>query len=241
MRFAFSMLVIAACTALHAVVAVAADTYPAKPIRLIVPFPPGGPADALARMVGDRLSASLGQSVIVDNRPGAAGNIGMELAAKAAPDGYTLVLAPAGNLTVNPSLYRSVPYDVARDFAPVTVIAAVPNILVVNPAVPAQDLAELIRYAKANPGRLNFSSPGSGSGAHLAGELLKSSAGIDIVHIPFNGVGPAMAGLLGGAVQLLFAQSSAALPPIRSGKVIALGVAGRKRIAPAPERPTIAE
>lgn len=242
MRPALSLLVIAAgIAALHAIVAVAADPYPAKPVRLIVPFPPGGPADALARTVGDRLSTSLGQSVVVDNRPGAAGNIGMELAAKSAPDGYTLVLAPAGNLTVNPSLYRSVPYDVARDFAPVTVIAAVPNILVVNPAVPAQNLEELIRYAKANPGRLNFSSPGSGSGAHLAGELLKSAAGIDVVHVPYNGIAPAVTAVVAGDVQMMFAGAPSALPQVSAGKLRALAVASPKRIAAAPALPTLDE
>ena len=242
MRPALSLLVIAAgIAALHAIVAVAADPYPVKPVRLIVPFPPGGPADALARTVGDRLSASLRQSVVVDNRPGAAGNIGMELAAKSAPDGYTLVLAPAGNLTVNPSLYRNVPYDVARDFAPVTVIAAVPNILVVNPAVPAQNLEELIRYAKANPGRLNFSSPGSGSGAHLAGELLKSAAGIDVVHVPYNGIAPAVTAVVAGDVQMMFAGAPSALPQVSAGKLRALAVASPKRIAAAPALPTLDE
>src|SRR6266567_6296263 len=141
----------------------AAESYPTKPIRLIVPFPPGGPADLLARMVGEKLSATFGKQVIVDNRPGAGGNIGMELGARSAPDGYTLVLAPAGNLTVNPFLYRNVPYDVGRDFAPVTVIAAVPNVLVVHPSVPAKSVAELVRHAKAHPGTLNYSSPGNGS------------------------------------------------------------------------------
>ena len=242
MRPAVALLVVAVCTgALHSVVAVGADTYPVKPVRLIVPFPPGGPADALARVVGDKLSASLGQAVVVDNRPGAGGNIGMELAAKSAPDGYTLVLAPAGNLTVNPSLYRNVPYDVARDFAPVTVIAAVPNILVVNPAVPAQSLAELIAYAKANPGRLNFSSPGAGSGAHLAGELLKSSAGIDAVHVPYNGIAPATTAVVAGDVQMMFAGAPAALPQVSAGKVRALAVASPKRIAAAPALPTLDE
>ncbi len=242
MRAAIAMLVAATCAAaLHAVVAVAADTYPVRPVRLIVPFPPGGPADALARIIGERLSTSLGQSVVIDNRPGAAGNIGMELAAKAAADGYTLVLAPAGNLTVNPSLYRSVPYDVSRDFAPVTVIAAVPNILVVNPAVPAQNLAELIRYAKANPGRLNFSSPGSGSGAHLAGELLKSTAGIDVVHVPYNGIAPAVTAVVAGDVQMMFAGAPSALPQASAGKLRALAVASPKRIAAAPALPTLDE
>src|SRR5713101_3344757 len=144
------------CTAI--VDACAAEGYPTKALRLIVPFPPGGPADALARLIGDKLSVSLGKPVVVDNRPGAGGNIGMELGAKSAPDGHTLVLAPAGNLTVNPALYSSVPYDVARDFAPVTVIASVPNVLVVHPALAVKNVAELIQYAKAHPGTLNYSS-----------------------------------------------------------------------------------
>lgn len=223
------------------IMSAAADVYPSKPIRIIVPFPPGGPADALARIVGDKLAASLGQPVVIDNRPGAGGNIGMELGAKAVADGHTLVLAPAGNLTVNPSLYRNVPYDVARDFAPVTVIAAVPNVLVINPQVPAKDVGELIAYAKANPGRLNFSSPGAGSGAHLAGELLKSSAGIDMVHVPFNGIAPAVTAVVAGDVQLMFAAAPSALPQVATGKLRALGVAGPKRIAAAPALPTLDE
>jgi len=221
--------------------ATAADVYPAKALRLIVPFPPGGPADALARLVGDKLSASLGKSVIVDNRPGAGGNIGMELGAKSAPDGYTLVLAPAGNLTVNPFLYRNVPYDVGRDFAPVTVIAAVPNVLVVHPSVPAKSVAELVRHAKAHPGTLNYSSPGNGSGAHLAGELFKSMTGVDIVHIPFNGIAPAVTAVVGGQVQIMFAGAPSALPQVKAGRLVALGVASPKRIAAAPDQPTLAE
>jgi len=219
----------------------AADAFPTKPIRIVVPFPPGGPADVLARTVGDRIAAALGQPVVVDNRPGAGGNIGMELVAKAAPDGHTLALAPAGNLTVNPSLYRNVPYDVGRDFAPVTVIAAVPNVLVVNPQVPAKDLAELIAYAKANPGKLNYSSPGPGSGAHLAGELLKSSAGIDIVHVPYSGIAPAVTAVIAGDVQLMFAGAPSALPQVAGGKLRALAVASPMRIASAPALPTLSE
>ena len=221
--------------------ATAADVYPAKALRLIVPFPPGGPADALARLVGDKLSASLGKAVVVDNRPGAGGNIGMELGARSAPDGYTLVLAPAGNLTVNPFLYRNVPYDVGRDFAPVTVIAAVPNVLVVHPSVPAKSVAELVRHAKAHPGTLNYSSPGNGSGAHLAGELFKSMTGVDIVHIPFNGIAPAVTAVVGGQVQIMFAGAPSALPQVKAGRLVALVVASPKRIAAAPELPTLAE
>jgi tripartite-type tricarboxylate transporter receptor subunit TctC len=235
------MKTILAMLSVAASVALAADAYPTKPLRLIVPFPPGGPADVLARTVGDRLASTLGQPVVVDNRPGAGGNIGMELAAKAAPDGHTLVLAPAGNLTVNPSLYRNVPYDVARDFVPVTVIAAVPNVLVVNPQVPAKNLAELIAFAKANPGKLNYSSPGPGSGAHLAGELLKTSAGIDIVHVPYNGIAPATTAVVAGDVQLMFAGAPAALPQVAGGKLRAIAVASPKRIASAPTVPTLDE
>jgi tripartite-type tricarboxylate transporter receptor subunit TctC len=221
--------------------AVAADSYPAKPILLIVPFPPGGPADALARLVGDKMGASLGKAIVVANRPGAGGNIGMEVGAKAAPDGYTLVLAPAGNLTVNPSLYRSMPYDVGRDFAPITVLATVPNILVVHPSVPAKTVAELVQYAKAHPGELNFSSPGNGSGAHLAGELLKSMAKIDMTHIPFNGIAPAVTAVLGGQVQAMFAGAPSVLQHVKSGTLRALGVASLARIAAAPDLPTLAE
>jgi tripartite-type tricarboxylate transporter receptor subunit TctC len=192
-------------------------------------------------MVGDKLQASLGQPVVVDNRPGAGGNIGLELVAKSSPDGHTLGLAPTGNLTVNPSLYRNVPYDVTRDFAPVTVIAAVPNILVVNAQVPATNVGELIAYAKANPGKLNYASPGPGSGAHLAGELLKSSAGIEMVHVPFNGIAPAVTAVVGGDVQVMFAGSTSAMPHVATGKLRALGVASPKRMVSTPALPTLDE
>jgi tripartite-type tricarboxylate transporter receptor subunit TctC len=222
-------------------VARGAEAYPNKSIRLVVPFPPGGPADALARIVGDKIGVSMGQAVVVDNRPGAGGNIGMALVAKAAPDGYTLVLAPAGNLTVNPSLYRSVPYDVGKDFAPVTVVAAVPNVLVVHPSIPAGNLVEFIAYTKTHPGQLNFASPGAGSGAHLAGELFKSVAGVDMVHVPFSGIGPAVTAVLGGQVQLMFAGAPAVLQHVHAGKLHALGVASLKRMTGAPEIPTLSE
>jgi tripartite-type tricarboxylate transporter receptor subunit TctC len=219
----------------------AQGAYPDHAMRIIVPFPPGGPADALARLAGDQLSQAFGQPVIVENKPGAGGNIGMEQGAKAPADGYTLTLAPVGNLTVSPYIYSKLPYDPVKDFAPITVLAAVPNVLVVHPSVGVKSLRELIALAKAKPGTLNYASPGNGSGPHLAGELMKRMAGIDIVHVPYNGVAPAMAAVLGGTVQMFFAQSSAALPQVKSGKVVALGVASRKRIDAAPDLPTIAE
>ena len=219
----------------------AQTTYPTHPGRIIVPFPPGGPADVLARIAADKLGQTLGQPFVVENRPGAGGNIGMEQGAKAAPDGYTLTLAPVGNLTIAPSLYSRLPYDPAKDYAPITVLAAVPNVLIVHPSVGVKTLPQLIALAKEKPGTLNYASPGNGSGPHLAGELLKSLAGIDIVHVPFNGVAPAMNAVLGGQVQLFFAQSSAALSHVKAGNVIALGVASPKRIASAPDLPTIAE
>jgi len=221
--------------------ALAQAAYPDRPVRIIVPFPPGGPADALARLAADKLAQSLGKPFVVDNKAGAGGNIGMEQGARATPDGYTLTLAPVGNLTVAPALYAKLPYDPARDLAPITVLAAVPNVLIVHPSVPARTVAELIALAKAKPGTLNYASPGNGSIAHLAGELFKRSAGLDIVHVPFNGVAPATNAVLAGDVQMFFAQSSAALPQWRAGKVAALGVATRKRLASAPELPTIAE
>jgi tripartite-type tricarboxylate transporter receptor subunit TctC len=219
----------------------AQGTYPDHPIRIIVPFPPGGPTDVLGRLVGEQLSQSLGQPFVIENKPGAGGNIGMELGAKAAPDGYTLILAPVGNLTVSPYIYSRLPYDPQRDFAPVTVLAAVPNILIVNAAVPAKSVRELIALAKAKPGTLNFASPGNGSGAHLAGELFKRMAGVDVVHVPFNGIAPAMNAVLAGNVQIFFAQTSAVLPQLKGGRITALGVASLKRIDAAPDLPTLDE
>lgn len=229
------LLVVAAASAL------AQGNYPDRPVRIIVPFPAGGPADALARIVGERLAQSLGKPFVIENKAGAGGNIGMEQGARAAPDGYTLTLAPVGNLTVAPALYAKLPYDPVKDFAPITVLAVVPNVLIVHPSVPAKTVAELVALAKAKPGSLNYASPGNGSIPHLAGELFKRTAGVDIVHIPFNGVAPATNAVLAGDVQMFFAQSSAALPQWRAGKVVALGVATPKRIAAAPDLPTIAE
>jgi tripartite-type tricarboxylate transporter receptor subunit TctC len=231
---ALALLAIAPC-------ATAQDAYPSKPVHIIVPFAAGGVADMLPRVVGEKLSQKWGQPVIVDNKVGASGNIGMAEGARAAPDGYTLVLAPAGNLTVNPTLFKDLPFDTARDFAPVTLLAEVPNVLVVNPSVPAKTFGDLVAYAKANPGKLNFASPGDGSGAHLAGELLKLDAGIDMQHVPYKGLAPAVTDLLGGQVQLMFAGISTVLQHVKSGKLVALAVASPKRNAQLPDVPTVAE
>ena len=219
----------------------AQGAWPDHPLRIIVPFPPGGPADVLARITGAEITQALGPAVVIENKPGAGGNIGMEQGAKAAADAYTLTLAPVGNLTVSPYIYSKLPYDPVKDFVPVTVLAAVPNVLVVHPSLGVKSLRDLITLAKAKPGTLNFASPGNGSGPHLAGELLKRMAGIDLVHVPYNGVAPAMNAVVAGDVQLFFAQTSAALPQVKAGKVVALGVASLRRIDAAPELPTIAE
>ncbi|HEY7904317.1 MAG TPA: tripartite tricarboxylate transporter substrate binding protein [Casimicrobiaceae bacterium] len=219
----------------------AQNAFPSRPVHIIVPFAAGGVADLLPRIVGARLSQKWGQPVIIDNKVGASGNIGMADGARADPDGYTLVLAPAGNLTVNPILFKNLPFDTYRDLTPVTNLANVPNVLVVNPAVPAKTVQALIAYAKANPGKLNFASPGEGSGAHLAGELLKLDAGIDIVHIPYKGLAPAVNDLLGGNTQMMFAGISTVIQYIRTGRLVALAVASPNRSPQLPDVPTVAE
>lgn len=217
-----------------------AQSYPSKPIRWIAPFPPGGPVDLLARTVGQKLSEAWSQPVIVENRAGAAGNLGIEQAAKAPPDGYTLVIVPTGNIVVNPTLFPNLPYK-QSDLAPVTLLATVENVLVVHPSVPATSMSELVSHARANPGKLTFASPGAGAQAHLAGELIKLNAGIDMVHVPYKGTGPALNDLLGGQVSMMFSQLSSALPHVRSGKLRAIGMASLKRSSLLPELPTIAE
>ena len=234
-------LVIALACALAAPLAQAQDNWPVRPVRIIVPFAAGGVADALPRIVGEKVAQKWGQPVIVENKVGASGNIGMAEGARAAPDGYTLVLAPAGNLTVNPTLFPNLPFDTHRDLVPVTLLAQSPNVLVVHPSVPAKSFAELVAYAKANPRKLNFASPGDGSGAHLAGELLKLDAGIDAVHVPYKGIAPAVNDLLGGNVQLMFAGISTVLQHIRGGKLVALAIASPKRNPQLPDVPTVAE
>jgi tripartite-type tricarboxylate transporter receptor subunit TctC len=215
--------------------------YPGKPIRIVVPFPPGGTTDILARAVGQQLAQAWGQQVIVDNRPGAGGNIGSELVAKSAPDGYTLLMGTVGTHAINPSLYAKMPYDHVKDFTPVILVAGVPNVLVVHPSVPANTVAELIAYGKANPGKLNFASSGSGTSIHLAGELFKVQTGLQMTHVPYKGSAPAIQDLLGGQVQLMFDNLPSALPQIKAGKLRALGVTSATRAAALPDVPTIAE
>lgn len=219
---------------------IAADAYPFKPIRMIVAYPPGGGTDIIARLIADKLGKELGRTIVIDNRPGANGNIGSEIAANAQPDGYTLLMGTA-NLTVNPSLYRKLGYQTLRDFSPVSLVTQTPNILVIHPSVPVKSVKELVAFAKAKPGKLNFSSNGAGSVAHLAGELFKSDAGIDITHIPYKGAGPALIALIAGEVQLMFANPLAVLPHIAGGKLRALAITASMRSAALPELPTMEE
>lgn len=218
----------------------AQPAYPSKPVRLVVPFAAGGSTTLLARLLTERLSQSMGQPFVVDNRAGAGGNVGMEHVARAEPDGYTLLLAPIG-MAINPALYPRMSFDPQKDFAPVSLYAGVPNLLVVHPSVPAHNLTELIAYAKANPGKLTYASSGVGTSSHLTAEMLKSAAGIFILHIPYRGGAPAMQDLLGGQVHMLFEQVPSVLPEAQSGRVRALGVTSAKRLAAAPDIPALSE
>jgi len=217
-----------------------AQTWPTRPIKLVVPFAAGGTTSILARAMADKLSPLLGQPVIVDNRPGAGGNVGMDAVAKSEPDGYTLLMGPIG-LAINPALYSKMSFDPLKDLAPIGLYAGVPNLLVVHPSVPAQSLKDLIALFKANPGKYNYASNGNGTSSHLAAEMLKSSAGVDIVHIPYKGGAPAMADLLAGQVTMLFDQMPAVMPQVKGGKVRALGVSSAQRSAAAPDVPSLAE
>jgi tripartite-type tricarboxylate transporter receptor subunit TctC len=219
----------------------AAQAYPAKPVHIVNPFTAGGPVDLLARAVGQKLTEAWGQPVVVETRAGAAGNIGIEYVAKQPADGYTLLVMPTGNAVVNQHIFPKLPYDPLRDFAPVTLLATVENVLVVHPAVKAASVQELIELARASPGKLTYSSPGVGSQAHLAGELLKSMAGIDIVHVPYKGMAPALNDLLGGQVSMMAVSMSSGLKQVQAGKLRALGVASLRRSAAAPDIPTVAE
>ena len=218
-----------------------AQGYPSKPIRMVVPYPPGGPLDIMARAIGQKLAEAWGQPVVVENRAGAGGNIGADLVAKSPPDGYTLLMGAVATHAINPTLYGHVPYDPVKDFLPVALVAQVPNILVVNPSVSAVTVKDLIELARARPGTLNFGSGSTGSTGHLAGELFNIMAGVKMVHSPYKGGAPAMADLLAGQVQLMFDNLANALPNVRAGRLRALAVTTLARSPALPELPTIAE
>jgi tripartite-type tricarboxylate transporter receptor subunit TctC len=234
-----TLLVLVAATL--AVSDAAAQQYPSKPIRLIVPFTPGGTTDILARILGQRLSEAMGVQVVIDNRPGAGGNIGAELAAKSAPDGYTLFMGPSGTLAVNPSLYAKLLFDPIRDFAPITLLAMVPSILVVHPSLPVKSVKELIAYAKSHPGKLNYGSSGAGGQPFLAVEYLKLMAGLNIVEIRYKGGAPLTTDLIAGEISLNITGIPTLLPHVKAGRLRALAVSSAKRSAAVPELPTISE
>jgi tripartite-type tricarboxylate transporter receptor subunit TctC len=225
---------------LSSIAAPHAQTYPARPLRIVVPFAPGGGTDNLTRIMAPRMTELLGQPVLIDNRPGASGQIGTELVARAAPDGYTLAHVDT-SFTSNPSLYRKLPYDAVKDFVPISVLASAPVVLMIHPSVPVKSLKELIALAKARPGELNFATGGTGSATHLGVELFKSAAGLDLVHIPYKGSGPAAAAVLAGQVVMTFASPSATAQYAAAGKLRALAVTGDKRNAAMPQVPTFVE
>jgi len=233
----FTLAALVAVSAAHA----SAQPYPSKPIRLVVPFPAGGTTDILARDVGQRLTESWKQPVVVDNRPGAAGNLGTEIVAKSAPDGYTLEMCTVSSHAINPGLYSKLPYDHIKDFAPVILVARVPNVLEVNPGVPVKTVADLIKLAKEKPGQINFASSGSGTSIHLSGELFKTMTGVDMVHVPYKGSAPAIADLMGGQVQVMFDNLPSSLQQIKAGKLRAIAVTSAQRAPALPDVPTISE
>ena len=232
-------LCLSVCAVIAATAAVA-QGYPNKSLRIVVPFPPGAGTDMFARVIAAKLSESFGQAVVVDNKAGGGATIGTDFAAKSAPDGYTLLLSTASH-AINPAVYTKLPYDTLKDFVTITQVANVPTVLVVHPSVPANSLKELVALAKAKPGELNFGSSSSGTVFHLAGELLKSMAGIDMVHVPFRGGGPALIALIGGQVQVLFETTLTVIPHVKAGKMKALAVGSLQRTASMPDVPTLAE
>jgi tripartite-type tricarboxylate transporter receptor subunit TctC len=236
-------LLCAVCGALSSPIAAAesAANYPSKPIRIVVPFPPGGATDIIARAIGNELSKAFSQSVLIENKGGGGGNPGADMVAKSAPDGYTLVMATVGTHAINMSLYSKMPYDAVRDFEPIVLVAGVPNLLVVHPSVPAKSVKELTALAKAQPGKLNVASSGNGTSIHLAAELYKQMAGVDIVHVPYKGSAPAVADLLGGQVQMMFDNLPVSLPHAKAGKLRPLAVTSLTRSAALPDVPTMDE
>jgi tripartite-type tricarboxylate transporter receptor subunit TctC len=237
----FTGVFLAATLTLVAWAAAGADAYPTRPVRFIVPFAPGGSTDTLARTLATKLADALGQQVVVDNRAGGNGNIGTDLVAHAAPDGYTILLGYIANLAIGPSLYAKLPYDPIKDFAPITLLAEAPNILVVHPSVPAKSFQEFIAYAKANPAKVNFASAAVASPGHLSGELLNLAAGIHMQHVPYKGSGQAVVDLVGGQVQAMVSGMSSVMPHIKAGRLRPLAVTGAKRSSAVPDVPTIAE
>lgn len=235
-----SRLLIAAC-ALLPLSSHAADDYPSKPVRLIVPYSPGGPVDIVARLTAQKLTDELKQQVIVDNRAGGGGNIAVEIVARSSPDGYTLLMGSNGTNAINPSLYPKLPVDPARDLASIGMVASSAMILVTHPSVSANSIKELVALAKAKPGSINFASSGSGSTAHLSSELFKSMAGVNLVHIPYKGAGPALTDLVAGQVQIMFTGISSTLPYVKSSRLKALGVSSEKRVPILPDVPTVNE
>jgi len=243
-RTGFFAAIAAAAVALALALAASAQApsaYPSRPVKLVIPFPPGGPLDIVGRAIAQKLSEAWGQSVVVDNRPGAGGNIGADVVAKSAPDGYTILMGALSTHAVNPSLYAKMPYDAIADFAPITLVAVTPNVLVVNAALPVNSAKEFIAYAKANSGKLAFGSGSNGSAGHLAGELFKVDTGTDITHIPYKGGAPATQALLAGDTQFMFDNLANAMPQVKAGKLKALAVTTAERSKLAPDLPTMAE
>ncbi|MBL8382540.1 MAG: tripartite tricarboxylate transporter substrate binding protein [Burkholderiales bacterium] len=218
-----------------------AQAWPTRPVRILVGFPAGQATDVLARIAAQRMSDATGQQFFVENRPGASGNIAFEMAARAAPDGYTLLMASSGTAAINPSLYAKLPFDITRDFAPVILMADIPQLLVVNPGLPVRNVRELIDYAKVRPGRIDYASGGSGLTNHLIMEMFKSATGLRLVHIPYRGGPPALTDLIAGQVSLMFETTVGALPHVRAGKLRALAISRAKRSSGAPDVPTVAE
>ncbi len=238
---ALRLLAAAALATLVPLAAFAADSYPSKQVRFVVPYPPGGPLDTVARLLAQKLTASMKEPIVVDNVPGAGGNIGAGAVARSSPDGYTILMGAVATHAINPALYPNIPYDAGKDFLAVTQVASTPNVLVVNPSLKAATVQEFIALAKSQPGKLNFGSGSTGSAGHLAGELFKTMAGVDMAHIPYKGAAAAMQDLIGGRIDLMFDNLASSLAQVRSGRVRALAVTTAKRSPLAPELPTIAE
>ncbi|TPG21319.1 tripartite tricarboxylate transporter substrate binding protein [Variovorax guangxiensis] len=239
--FALATVAAAGALSLAPLAAHAQAAYPSKPITIIVPFSAGGTTDILARVVGLYMGTDLGQPVVVDNRAGAGGNIGGQAAARATADGYTLFMGTVGTHAINQSLYKKMPFDPIKDFAPLSRVAMVPNLLVANPSQPYKNVKEMIAYAKAHPNKINFGSSGNGSSIHLSGELFKQMAGVDMQHVPYRGSAPAVSDLLGGQISVMFDNMPSAIPHVKGGKLRALAVTTAKRSPALPDVPTIAE